>query len=89
MVEGLPGQPAPVRQRPMAAPVVDPAMTQEKREQLLPFAAHVVRSGFPGPDQIADGLMDEVWNPDPGQLSRPVQPRQRDGIPPVRLDPLA
>ena len=65
VLEGLTGKPAPVRQRPMTAAVVDPAMAQEKGEQLLAFAAQVVRSGLPGPDQIADGLMDHVRNPDP------------------------
>ena len=45
--------------------------------------------GFPSPDQIADSLVDHVRHPDPGQLARPMQPRQRDRVPPVGLDPLA
>ena len=87
MLEGLPGKPTPVRQRPMPA-VVDPATAQQKGEQLLTFAAQVVRAGIPSPDQITNRLVDHVRNPDAGQLSGAMQARQRDRVPPVRLDPL-
>lgn len=50
VLEGLTGKPPPVCQRPMTAAVVDPAMAQEKGEQLLAFAAQVVRAGIPSPD---------------------------------------
>jgi hypothetical protein len=73
----------------MTAPVVDPAVPQQEGEQLLALAAQVVGCRLPGPDQVADGLMNGVRHPYPGQLARPMQPRQRDGVPPVRLDPLA
>ena len=48
-------------------------MTQEKGEQLLAFAAQVVRSSFPSPDQIADSFVDQVRHPDPAQFARPMQ----------------
>ena len=35
------------------------------------------------------GLVDRVRHPHPGQLARPMQPRQGDRVPAVRLDPLA
>jgi hypothetical protein len=72
----------------MPAAVVDPAVAQEKGEQLLTFAAQVIRSGVPRPDQIADRLVHHVRNPDAGQLAGAMQPRQRDRVPPVRLDAL-
>ena len=56
---------------------------------MLAFAAQVVGCGFPSPDQIADSLVDHVRHPHSGQFARPMQPRQRDRVPPVRLDPLA
>lgn len=58
MLEALAGKPAPVRQCPMTAALVDPTMAQKEGELLLAFAAQVVGSRFPSPDQIADGLMD-------------------------------
>ncbi len=33
--------------------------------------------------------MDHIRHPNPGQLARPIQPRQRDRVPPVGLDMLA
>src|SRR5882757_8741784 len=58
MLERLAGQPAPMRQCPMAAAAVDPAMAQQKREQLLPLTAQIVRCRFPCPDEVADRLVD-------------------------------
>lgn len=71
MLEALAGKPAPVRQCPMAATSINPAMAQEEGKELLAFAAQVVACGFPGPDQIADGLVNHVRQLDPGQLAPP------------------
>jgi hypothetical protein len=38
MLERLPGEPTPMRQRPMTAAAVDPPTTQQERKQLLAFA---------------------------------------------------
>src|SRR5256885_583138 len=89
MLEALAGKPAPVRQCPMTAALVDPTMAQKEGEQLLAFAAQVVGSGFPSPHQIADSLVDDVRYPHSGQFARPMQPRQSDRVPSVRLDALA
>ena len=89
MLEALAGKPAPMRQRPMAAAVVNPAVAQQEGEQLLAFAAQIVRRRLAGPDQIAHRLVDRVRHPYPGQLAGPMQPRQRHRIAPVGLDPLA
>ena len=56
---------------------------------MLAFAAQVVGCGFPSPDQIADSFVDHVRHPHSGQLARPMQPRQRDRVPSVRLDALS
>jgi hypothetical protein len=49
MFELLAGEPAPMRQRPMAASAVNPAVPQQEGEQLLAFAAKVIRRRFAGP----------------------------------------
>ncbi len=57
MLELLIAQPAPVRQRPMAASAVNPAVTQQEGKQLLAFAAKVIRRRLAGPHKIAHRLM--------------------------------
>src|ERR1700693_537222 len=89
MLKTLAREPAPMRQRPViAASRVDSAMAQQEREQLLALAAQIVPSRLPCSDKIADRLVDCVRYPHPGQLASPMQPRQRDRVPPVGLDPL-
>jgi len=78
-----------MRQRPMAAAVVDPAVTQQEGKQLLAFAAKIVRRRLAGPHEIAHRLVRLVGRPDSRQFAGPVQARQRDRVAPVRLDPLA
>lgn len=69
MLEALAGKPAPVRQCPMTAALVDPAMAQKEGEQLLAFTAQIVACS-PSPNQIADSLMDDGPAPTP-QSARP------------------
>lgn len=59
----------------MPTSLINAAMAQKEGEQLLAFAPQVVGGGLPSPDQITDGLMDEVRHPNPSQLARPMQPR--------------
>lgn len=89
MLKALAGKLAPVRHRPMTAVLVDPPMAQVEGEELLAFATQVVGCRFSGTDQITDSLLDYVRYPYPAQLARLMQPRQRDRVPSVRLDPLA
>jgi hypothetical protein len=89
MLELLAGKPAPVRQRPMTAAAVNPAVPQQEGKQLLAFAAKVVRSRLAGSHKIANRLMRRVRLPDSRQFAGPVQSRQRDRVAPVRLDALA
>jgi hypothetical protein len=89
MVELLAGEPAPMRQRPVAAAAVNPAMPEEEREKLLALSPKVVRRGLPGPHKIPDSLMSRIGRPDSRKLSRSIKTRQRNRIPTVRLDPLA
>ena len=77
MREGLAGKPAPVRQRPMTAALVDPAVAQQEREQLLALAAQIVPRRLPRPHQIAHRLVHLVRHPDPAQLARTVQRARR------------
>ena len=78
-----------MRQRPMTAAAVNPAMAQQEREQLLAFAAQIVGRRLAGANQVAHRFMRRVRHPYPGQLAGPMQPRQRHRIAPVGLDPLA
>jgi hypothetical protein len=89
MLELLIGQPAPMRQRPMAASAVNPAVTQQEGKQLLAFATKIGARRLAGPHKIAHRLVSRVRRPHARQLAGPMQPRQRDRIPTVRLDPLA
>ena len=58
VLEGLTGEPAPVRQGPVTASVVDPPVTEQEGQQLLALAAQVVGCRFPGPHHVADGFVD-------------------------------
>ena len=89
VLELLGGQPAPMRQRPMASSAVNPAVPQKEGKQLLAFAAKVVRGRLAGPHKIAYRLMRRVRRPNSRQFAGPVQARQRDRVAPVRLDALA
>jgi hypothetical protein len=89
MLELLASQPSPMRQRPMAASAVNPAVPQQEGERLLTFAAKIVARRLAGADEIAHRLMSHVGRPHSRQFTGAIQPRQRDPIPPVRLDPLA
>ena len=78
-----------MRERPMASSAVNPAVPQQEGKQLLAFAPKAVSRRFAGPHKIAHRLMRRVRRPHPCQLADPMQPRQRDRVAPVRLDPLA
>ena len=89
MLELLIGQPAPMRQRPMATSAVNPAVPQQEGKQLLAFAPKIVSRRLAGPHKIMHRLMSRVRRPHPGQLAGPVQTGQRDRVALVRLDPFA
>jgi len=89
MVELLMGQPAPMRQSPMAASAVNPAVPQQEGKQLLAFAPKIVSRRLASPHKIAHRLMGRVRRPNPCQLPGPMQSRQRDRVAPVCLDALA
>jgi hypothetical protein len=56
MLECLSGEPTPMRQRPMAAPAIDPAATQQERKQLLAFATQIVRCRLVRSHKVANRL---------------------------------
>jgi hypothetical protein len=88
-LELLAREPAAVRQRPVAAAAVNPAMSEEEREKLLALSPKVVRRCLARPHKIAHSFMSPIRRPDPGQFARPMQSSKRDRIAPVGLDPLA
>lgn len=67
----------------------NPALPQQEGQQLLAFAAKVVRRRLAGSHEIAHRLMSRVRCLDPCQFAGPMQSRQRDRIAPVLLDALA
>jgi len=80
-------QPAPVgdRPRPPLLPRIDAAVAQQEALQVLSRLASDAHRCRAGAHQVAHGLMRRIPNPDRGQLARPVQLRQHDGITAVRL----
>ena len=75
--------------RPMLAAAVDPAVAQQKRQQLLAFPTQIFCCRLARPHQIANRLVHRVRHPHRRQFAGPKQPRQRHRIAPVGLDPLA
>jgi len=73
----------------MFAAIVDPSVTQQKRQQLLALAAKILRCGRARPDKIADRFVHRVRHPNRRQITGTQQPGQRRGITPIGLDPLA
>jgi hypothetical protein len=63
MVELLAGEPAPMRQRSMAASAVNPAVPQQKGEQLLALPTKIVSCRFAGADKIAHGVVRRIGCP--------------------------
>lgn len=63
--------------------------SRQERQQLLAFAAQIVRCGLTRPHKVTDRLVNRVRHPHRCQLACPMQACQRDRIPPVGLDVLA
>lgn len=61
--------------RPWFASGIDPAMTQQEGLKLLTRLFQRVAGRLTRPHQVADRLMAFIWDPDCGQLARPVQAR--------------
>ena len=89
VIELLTGEPAPMRERPVAAAAVNPAVPEEEREKLLALSPKIVSRRLTGANKVPDRLMSRIGRPDPCQFTGTVQTRQRNRIPTVRLDPLA
>jgi hypothetical protein len=65
MVELPTGEPAPMRQRPVAAAAVNPAVPEQEGKKLLALAPKIVGRRLAGARQIADRLMSRIGRPDP------------------------
>jgi len=78
-----------MRQRPVAAAAVTPAVPQEKGKKLLALSPKTVSRRLTGAHKIPDRLMSRIGRPDPYQFAGTVQTHQRNRIPTIRLDPLA
>ncbi len=70
-----------------AASAVNPAVPKQEGKQLLAFAPKIVRRRLAARHKIAHRLMSRVRRPYPRQFAGSMQPRQRDRVAPVRLDP--
>jgi hypothetical protein len=88
MLELLTGEPAPMRQRPVAAAAVNPAVPQQEGKKLLALSPKIVSRRLTAANKVPDRLMSRIGRPDPRQFASPMQTRQRHRIAPVRLDPL-
>jgi hypothetical protein len=89
VIELLTGEPAPMRQRPVAAAAVDPIVPKQEGKKLLALPPKIVSRGLTGANKVPDRLMSRIGRPDPCQFTGAMQTRQRNRIPTVRLDPLA
>jgi hypothetical protein len=89
VLEAEPGQPAPVRRRPGLAAGEHPVVAQQEALELLPGPTHRLHRGRARPHQVAHRLVRRVGHPHPGQLPGPQQARQREGVAPVGLHPVA
>jgi hypothetical protein len=89
MIELLTGEPAPVRQRPVAAAAVNPAVPQQEGKKLLALSPKIVSRRLAGAHKIPDRLRSRIWRPDPCQFTGAVKTRQRHRIATVRLDAFA
>jgi len=74
-----------MRQRPMAADAVNPAVPQQEGQQPLAFAAKVVARRLAGSHKVAHRLVRRIRGPHPRELASAMQPRQRDRVAAVRL----
>ena len=63
MVELLTGEPTPMRQRPVAAAAVNPAMPEEEREKLLTLSPKIVSRRLTGANKIPDRLVSRIEAP--------------------------
>jgi hypothetical protein len=72
MVELLTGEPTPMRQRPVPAASVNPAMPEEEGEKLLTLSPKIVSRCLPGARKIPDRLMGRVGRPHCRKLTRPM-----------------
>jgi hypothetical protein len=88
MVKAQGRQPVPMRPRPGLASL-DETMPQQKAKQLLSCSAEAAHRNQPCPHQVPHRLMGRVRNPNGAQLSRPMELRQRNGIPMVGLHSVA
>ncbi len=74
--------------RPGGTIVVE-SVTQQKSGELLAGLPQAANRGQACANQIAHCLMGKVGNPCGRQFAGPMQLRQIDGVPTVRLDPIS
>ena len=88
MVELLTGEPTPMRQRPVAAAAVNPAMPEEEKREAADAFAEDRQPPTHGREQDPGPPREPDWNPNSRKLTGTVRTRQRNRIPMVHLDPL-
>ena len=68
VIELLTGEPAPMRQRPVAAAAVDPIVPEQEGKKLLALPPKIVSRGLTGANKVPDRFMSRIGRPDPCQL---------------------
>jgi hypothetical protein len=82
-------QPAFMPRPPCRLAGINPSMPQHQRGYRLPLAAEILHGHITSSHQIPQSFVRLIGNPHVGEFSGPEQSGERDGIPPVGLDPVA
>jgi hypothetical protein len=88
MRETLIGEPNPMRPAPRFSRIPPIMLKQERLDPLAGFA-DVEGRRLPGTDEVANGLVNLVRNPDRFEFTGPRQSRQQQRVPRVVLHPIA
>src|SRR5512134_1348817 len=89
MVKTLLLQPAFMPRPPCRLAGINPSIPQHQRGYRLPLSAKILHGHITSSHQIPQSFVRLAGHPNVGEFSGPEQSRERDGIPPVGLDPLA
>ena len=89
MIKLLRAQVVQMLRRPRAAPVVTPPVAQQESLDALAATAQILHRAQAGAHQIAHRFIRLAGHVHEGEFARAVEPRQREGVPPVGLHPVA
>jgi hypothetical protein len=70
VIELLTGEPAPMRQRPVAAATVNPTVPQQEGKKLLALSPKIVPRRLTSANKVLDRLMSRIRRPRPLSVHR-------------------